>query len=184
VEGHADLPTGSRSPVGAVFWAVVSAPTVSFVAIVYPIVARAIVVVTTRISIVTAVAAACVLAATKFLGAARSLGAAWFLARPIGTRALLFASAVDEVARRGLLGGSGRFVGELPCPFLQCLLRECVVCSRVAFSFGHLRAVARKMAMQSTSEAEPIFADARTLNVVRKSHVEARYARELLVVCH
>ncbi len=37
---------------------------------------------------------------------------------------------------------------------------------------------------QSTSEAEPIFADARTLDVVRKSHVEARYAGELLVVCH
>ena len=56
VVGHADLPTGSRRPVGAVFWAIVSAPTVSFVAIAPLVVARAIVVVlATRIPIVAAV---------------------------------------------------------------------------------------------------------------------------------
>ncbi len=108
--------TGSRRPVEAVFRAIVSAPTVSVVTIVPPTVARAVVVVVvvvaTRIPIVAAVAAASVLAAANFLGAAR------FLARPIETRALLFASAVDEVARCGRRGGSGRFVGELPCPLL------------------------------------------------------------------
>ncbi len=63
VVGHADLPTGSRRPVGAVFWAIVSTPTVSFVAIVPLVVARAVVVVVvvvvvvaTRIPIVAAVA--------------------------------------------------------------------------------------------------------------------------------
>ena len=55
--GHADLSTGSRRPVEAVFWAIVSAPPASFVTIVPSIVARAIiVVVATRIPIVAAVA--------------------------------------------------------------------------------------------------------------------------------
>ena len=113
--GHADLSTGSRRPVEAVFWAIVSAPTVSFVTIVPPIVARAIVVVVaTRIPIVAAVA----WAAARVLAAVSVVGAASVLARPIRAGSLLVASAVSEVARCGLLGGSGRFVGELPGPFL------------------------------------------------------------------
>ena len=113
--GHADLSTGSRRPVEAVFWAIVSAPTVSFVTIVPPIVARAIVVVVaTRIPIVVAVA----WAAARVLAAVSVVGAASVLARPIRAGSLLVASAVDEVARCGLLGGSGRFVGELPGPLL------------------------------------------------------------------
>ena len=125
--GHADLSTGSRRPVEAVFWAIVSAPTVSFVTIVPPIVARAIiVVVVSRIPIVAAVAwaaarvlaAVSVMGAASVLGAARVLGAASVLARPIRAGSLLVTSAVDEVARCGLLGVSGRFVGELPGPLL------------------------------------------------------------------
>ena len=113
--GHADLSTGSRRPVEAVFWAIVSAPTVPFVTIVPPIVARAIVVVVaTRIPIVAAVA----WAATSVLAAMSVLAAASVLARPIGAGSLLVASAVDEIARCGLLGVSGRFVGELPGPLL------------------------------------------------------------------
>ncbi len=130
--GQADVSTGSRRPVEAVFWAIVSAPTVSFVLIVPPIGARAIVVVVvvvvvaTRIPIVAAatgaaasvLAAASIWAAASVLAAASIWAAASILARPIETRALLFASAVDEVTRCGLLGGSGRFVGELPWPLL------------------------------------------------------------------
>ena len=125
--GHADLSTGSRRPVEAVFWAIVSAPTASFVTIVPSIVACAIiVVVATRIPIVAAVAlatsrflaAVSVMGAASVLGAARVLGAASVLARPIRAGSLLVASAVDEVARCGLLGVSGRFVGELPGPLL------------------------------------------------------------------
>ena len=114
--GHADLSTGSRRPVEAVFWAIVSAPTVSFVTIVPPIVARAIVVVVvaTRIPIVAAVA----WAAARVLAAVSVVGAASVLARPIRAGSLMVASAIGEVARCGLLGGSGRFVGELPGPFL------------------------------------------------------------------
>ena len=113
--GHADLSTGSRRPVEAVFWAIVSAPTVSFVTIVPPIVARAIiVVVATRIPSVAAVA----WAAARVLAAVSVVGAASVLARPLRAGSLLVASAVDEVARCGLLGGSGRFVGELPGPLL------------------------------------------------------------------
>ena len=119
--GHADLSTGSRRPVEAVFWAIVSAPTASFVTIVPSIVAcTIIVVVATRIPIVAAVALATsiFLAAVSVVGAASVLGAASFLARPIRAGSLLVASAVDEVARCGLLGVSGRFVGELPGPLL------------------------------------------------------------------
>ena len=113
--GHADLSPGSRRPVEAVFWAIVSAPTVSFVTIVPPIVARAIiVVVATRSPIVAAVA----WAAARVLAAVSVVGAASVLARPIRAGSLLVASAIREVARCGLLGGSGRFVGELPGPLL------------------------------------------------------------------
>ena len=113
--GHADLSTGSRRPVEAVFWAIVSAPTASFVTIVPSIVACAIiVVVATRIPIVVAVA----WAAARVLAAVSVVGAASVLARPIRAGSLLVASAVDEVARCGLLGVSGRFVGELPGPLL------------------------------------------------------------------
>ena len=114
--GHADLSTGSRRPVEAVFWAIVSAPTASFVTIVPSMVACAIivVVVATRIPIVAAVA----LAAPRFLAAVSVMGAASVLARPIRAGSLLVASAVDEIARCGLLGVSGRFVGELPGPLL------------------------------------------------------------------
>ena len=113
--GHADLSTGSRRPVEAVFWAIVSAPTASFVTIVPPIVARAvIVVVATRIPIVAAVA----WAAARVLAAVSVVGAASVLARPIRAMSLLVTSAVDEIARCGLLGVSGRFVGELPGPLL------------------------------------------------------------------
>ena len=114
--GHADLSTGSRRPVETVFWAIVSAPTASFVTIVPSMVACAIivVVVATRIPIVAAVA----LAAPRFLAAVSVMGAASVLARPIRAGSLLVASAVDEIARCGLLGVSGRFVGELPGPLL------------------------------------------------------------------
>ena len=118
--GHADLPTGSRRPVGAVFWAIVSASTVSVVAIVPLVVARAIVVVVlaTQIPIVAAVvgAAAIVWAAAVVL--------AIVLPRRCGARSLLVAGAVDEVAGCGLLGCGHGFVGELPCSLLQRLLRE------------------------------------------------------------
>ena len=93
--GHADLSTGSRRPVEAVFWAIVSAPTVPFVTIVPPIVARTvIVVVATRIPIVAAVA----WAAARVLAAVSVVGAASVLARPIRAGSLLVASAVSEVA--------------------------------------------------------------------------------------
>ena len=113
--GHADLSTGSRRPVEAVFWAIVSAPTASFVTIVPSIVAcTIIVVVATRIPIVAAVA----WAAARVLSAVSVVGAASVLARPIRAGSLMVASAIGEVARCGLLGGSGRFVGELPGPLL------------------------------------------------------------------
>ena len=113
--GHADLATGSRRPVEAVFWAIVSAPTASFVTIVPSIVAcTIIVVVATRIPIVAAVA----WAAAVVLATVSVVGAASVLARPIRAGSLLVASAVDEVARCGLLVVSGRFVGELPGPLL------------------------------------------------------------------
>ncbi len=155
VVGHADLSTGSRRPVETVFWAIISTPTVSIVPIISPVVAPSVViVVSTRSPIVAAVAgaAAIVLAATRFLAAASCL------ARPIGAGSLLLACAVDEVAS-GLLGGSSRFVCELPGPFFQCLLRKCVRRTRVAFMLGHLRAIAREMALRTASEAVPILAD-------------------------
>ena len=113
--GHADLSTGSRRPVEAVFWAIVSAPTASVVTIVPSIGAcPIIVVVATRIPIVAAVA----WSTPRFLATVSVMGAASVLARPIRAMSLLVTSAVDEIARCGLLGVSGRFVGELPGPLL------------------------------------------------------------------